>query len=128
MAAKKNTQPTKFLNVDLDLHAKYGLDILLKALKPNVITLNYDKIGFASVEALKQPKSIDSAILAYFRMIQALPPRARTVWENCEKRTMNIGIYAGQTPHQKYFCLSEKTISRLLSLRATVVFTVYSKE
>lgn len=126
MPTKKKSNATKFLNVDVDIYSNGNLSTLLKALEDHIIVLNHERAsGLASFEAAKQPKSIDAAILAFFKMIDSLPPRERLIWDNCKKRCMNIGVQCGQAPHGQEFYLSKKTITYLLALQAEVVFTVY---
>jgi hypothetical protein len=118
---------THFLNVDLDLHAKSGLKDLLAALDPSVFVLNPESPDdHASVELSTQPQSVDEAIQLYYDLVQALPPPARALWDNCEKRTMDIGIQSGDHPHQTRYLLSGETIARLSSMKADVAFTVYA--
>ena len=128
MPLKKSEESTRFLNVDLDLRAKFGLKKLLKAFGSKIIVMNHEIEGRAYVEATKQPKSIDDAILNYFKMVKSLSSTDQSIWENCEVRRMNIGIHAGELPHEKAFSLSKKSIERLHMLNAEVVFTVYANQ
>lgn len=119
-------QSTRFLNVDLDLRSKSGLQELLKAFGSAVIDLKNESEGHASLEiAADQPQSIDEIILAFYNLIQALPPSKRAIWDQCEMRSFSIGIQAGTIPHSQEFSLSSKTISHLSALNAEVAITVY---
>lgn len=118
---------TDFRNVDLDIRAQSGLQELLEGLKDSIYVMNNETQGFASVELLDvQPESIDHAVRLYFDLVQALSPRLRNIWDNCEIRCMNIGVQAGTEPYSKLFNISRETISLLSSIHADVVFTVYA--
>lgn len=117
---------TIFLNVDLDIQAKSGLRVLLQAFGEAVIVLNDECEDFADVELAEQPQSIDDAILKFYNIIHILPQNARAIWNNCETRSMNIGIQAGTTPYSEHFRISDKTISRLAEINAEIVMTVYA--
>lgn len=121
---------TMLLNVDLDLRAKSGLEELLKAFGSAVVVMNHEEEDFVSIEVAsdKQLQSIDEAILDYYNIIHALPPRIRAIWDKCEMRSMNIGIQACTTPYSRSFQLSNNTISLLSSMNTEIVITVYADE
>ena len=118
---------THFLNVDLDLCGESGLDELLDAFGSAVLVMNRNSDDFVSLGiAQTHPQSVEETILAFFNLIQQLPPDARAVWDNCTTRCMNIGVQAGTTPHSESFHISDKTISLLSAIKAEIVFTVYA--
>lgn len=127
-----------FLNVDLDVHAKSGLEELVDAFAPAVFELGGESKVHKSFEVnstyeehfytngtFKQ-RSIDETILAFYNAVQALRPSARTAWESAESRCFNIGIQAGDHPHQTRYHLSQENIARLSSMKADVAITVYA--
>lgn len=120
---------TKFLNIDLDIRSESCLDELLKAFGTAVIVLNHEE-GFASIEVNSggQSPSIDEVILAFYDLVLNLPPEIRAIWDRCEERCMNIGIQAGTTPYAEISRLSNKTLSRLMSINAEVAITVYAPD
>jgi hypothetical protein len=123
---KSTCVTTKFLNLDLDIRSGSELDELLEGLKPDVVVMNHESAGYASVELRHlQPKTIDEAILHYSKIILSLPSHLRALWENCDKRTMNVGIEAGNEPYSTSFAVSESTTALLVAMRAELVFTVY---
>ena len=119
---------TKFLNIDLDLRAESGLQELLEAFGSAVIDLKREEKDCASIEIAEETQSMDETILAFCNLVRALPPRARTIWDQCEMRSMNIGFQAGTTPYLESFCLSDKIISLLSSMNVEVVITIYAAE
>jgi hypothetical protein len=116
---------TDFLNVDLDLRAERGLDELLGALEPFVIVLN-NTTHEASVELNGTFSSLEETLVNLISLVNAHPPQARTIWNQCDFRRMNIGIQAGHEPHQTYFAISSKVVSLLASVQAEITLTVYA--
>jgi hypothetical protein len=121
--AKRAT--TSFLNVDLDLGAQCDLEEFLRCLGPYVIVLNRTEQG-ASVELNQTYSSVDEVLLKWIEIIQRLPQEAKSIWDQCEFRVMNIGIQSGVEPHEAHFSISGKTISLLASIQCEIVFTVYA--
>lgn len=118
---------TQFLNVDLDIQVKSGLKELLEALGPAVTDLGRESEDFASVEVnTAKSLTIDETILAFYNIIQALPPRARAIWESAESRCFDIGIQGGDHPHQTRYLLSQESMARIASLKADIAITVYA--
>jgi hypothetical protein len=116
---------TNFLNVDLDLRARNGLDDLLKYLDQSVVVLNHTAHD-ASVELNKENASLEETLVNIIELVESLPPSARSIWTQCEFRRMNIGIQAGNKPHAALFTISSNTISLLARLQCEITFTVYS--
>jgi hypothetical protein len=117
---------TRLLNVDLDIRASTGLEVLLHALGSSVVVLNNDDPTFASVEiGSMDPQSIDEAVLLFFHVIQSLPETARDIWANAQVRSFNVGIQSEAHPHSAEFPVSARTLSLLQELNAEVVLTVY---
>lgn len=119
---------TIFLNIDLDIQAKSGLQELLQAFGTAVVVLNNENEHHASVELSEQPQSINGAVLEFYNVIQALPSSARAIWDNCEMRSMNIGIQAGITPKAECLRMSDKTVSLLAEMNAEIAITVYAPQ
>lgn len=124
MPRKADSAQTKFLNVDLDITAASGIDLLLTALHDDVIVMT-DQTTFLVVELRECPSSIDEAIGWYFEIISKQPKKIRDLWNSFERRSLNVGIQAGLSPHSKEFSMSLKTIALLTELRANLVFTIY---
>jgi len=115
---------TEFLNVDLDLRARVGLDELVAALAP-AIAIHKTECE-ATVELAEQPQSVEDAILQFAGIVQSLPQHLRSIWDQSEMRRMNIGIQGGAQPRESHFGLSDNALSRLVSIRADLLFTVYA--
>jgi hypothetical protein len=116
---------TSFLNVDLDRGGQCDLEELLGHLGSDVLVMNKaDK--FMSLELNEPYLSLDETLVKWIELIERLPSAARKIWDQCEFRTMNIGIQGGVEPHEAHFTISRKTISLLPSSHAEIMFTVYA--
>jgi hypothetical protein len=116
---------TRFLNVDLDLRAKTGLDEMLQALAPPLFILHQTE-DRASAELVQSVSSLEQTICGLVAVIEALSPRARDLWDRCDMRTMNIGIQAGAEPHDACFTISKHAVSLLACVRSDIAITVYA--
>jgi hypothetical protein len=116
---------TEFLNVDLDLRVEDGLDDLLDALGSSVIVLQRTAHQL-SLEMDQPFVSLEETILAWVALVEKLPPRARRLWDQCERRSFNIGIQAEMSPDQMCFEMSKHTIMLLAEIQAEFVITVYA--
>ena len=121
-------QKTTFLNVDIDIYSKKNINALLKALRNAIVIQNQDSEGFTSISAKQHTKTINSAILNYYRIIEGLPKKEKDIWYSCNKRILNIGIQGGAQPHEKPFTLSKKSIEYAQKLGAEIIFTVYGHQ
>lgn len=120
------TRRIQFLNVDLDLRSDAELQELLDALKLSDLVINNLAKGFASV-GLKnsQPQSVDEAVLVYSDAIRALLARPLSIWKQCGSRSFDVGIQSGREPHEKHFCLPEKTVALMAGMSAELTITIY---
>jgi hypothetical protein len=126
MAAK-----THFLNVDLDIRAKEDLAGLVRAFEPRAFALNCAAVEdsyFASLELASQPTEPDAAIIHFVRLIEALPPDARAVWDGAFKKDFSIGVEAGGTPHSTEFALTPTALKLAAAVGAGIAFLVYAAE
>lgn len=120
---------TKFLNVDLDLRAKFPLDPLVAALEPFAFLLNPGvDAGFISLELNDQPQSVEQAIEGFARAVESLQPHFRKMWDDCEQRSFNVGIQSAAHPRAIAFELSKRHMSLIEKMAADIVFTVYGAE
>jgi hypothetical protein len=87
----KEESVTEFLNVDLDIRARAGLDELLRSMAPSVIVLSQPE-HFASVELNEEALSLEETVVKFIELIESFPPAMRDIWNRCEWRSLNIGI------------------------------------
>jgi hypothetical protein len=116
---------TTFLNVDVDLRCEQGLDELLGYFEPAVLVL-HRTTEEASMELNESHRSLEETIVHISELVQSLPAEARKLWERCDLRRLNIGVQAGNVPHQAYFAISSETIARIAPLGFEIVFTLYA--
>jgi hypothetical protein len=116
---------TEFLNIDLDLRAPSGLESLLRFLEPSVLVMNQAEQE-ASIELNAQASSLEGTLVLWIELIQSLPEAARAIWDQCELRSMNIGIQGGTEPHAAYFTIGSETVRQLASFQIEIALTVYA--
>jgi hypothetical protein len=123
---------TQFLNVDLDLRAKLGLDELVAALANKVVVLSQESsdksLQFASLELNSGPDelSLDETLRALIEAVQRLSPDMHALWDGCVLRQINIGIQAGLEPKSCEFDISKETVAMLAGMNCSLLFTVYA--
>jgi hypothetical protein len=115
---------TEFLNVDLDLHGRDGLDDLIDAFGGSVFVLQRTAHQL-SLEMTQSFPSADETLLGWVSLIEKLSPRARRLWDRCELRSFNIGIRAGRRPHQMCFDISKRAVSSVADVQSEIAITVY---
>ena len=123
--SSENKSVTEFLNVDLDIRVEDGLETLLDAMASSMLVLNRTAVT-ASVELNESCSSLEKATARLIEVVNSLPPEARTIWGQCELRSLNIGIQAGAKPHSSEFAMSKETVSAIADAGLQVVFTVYA--
>jgi hypothetical protein len=116
---------TEFLNIDLDLHGRDGLDDLIDAFGASVFVLQRTAHQL-SLEMTDTFPSADETLLGWVSLIERLSPRARGLWDQCELRSFNIGIRAGRSPHQMCFEISRRAVSLVADVQSEIAITVYA--
>jgi hypothetical protein len=119
---------TAFLNVDVDVFAKYPLEPLAAGLGDDV-SLHYVGRGgrglFQLHFALYSPKNADSAIRGLTKVIGSLPRSSRRLWNNASRRVFNLGFQGGFKPYSREFDITEKAVAAIAALGGTVKVTIY---
>jgi hypothetical protein len=117
---------TQFLNVDLDIRAEHDLDALLEHFADSAFVLNRTT-DFASVElnSSGDDPTLEETIRGFATLIEGLPGAGQRIWDQCQSRSMNIGIQAGREPHSVEFVLSKESINRLAAIGCEIAITVY---
>jgi hypothetical protein len=116
---------TEFLNVDLDLRLKDGLDALLGYLEPSTLLLHRTEQE-ASLELLRESRSLEETLRDWVECVDALPPEAKELWRRCDMRQLNIGIQAGHRPHAAFFASPSALIATIADAQFEIAFTVYA--
>ncbi|SRR6266852_196294 len=116
----------QFLNVDLDLHDRSGVDSLVAAFEPKLVVLHKEET-FVSLElATGTTPPLDEVLNGIADVVEALPRQARTLWDRCQRRTMNLGFEAGDTHSSRGFLIPAPTLTRLVSVGAELEVTIYA--
>src|SRR5687768_16707753 len=121
----------RYLNTDLDLKSPVDVRPLTRALtRFGMWVLHEDKRAargswFACLAMEAQFRNPNSNISAILSAIEKLPPKARMIWSGCTLREFNIGYDCGEKPWAFNQALSNRTLSRLAAVGATLRITLY---
>ncbi|MGB6564857.1 MAG: hypothetical protein WBE69_19815 [Candidatus Binataceae bacterium] len=115
---------TEFLNVDLDLSTEGDIEELLRYLGPSMLVMN-QTANKLSIELRESHSTVDQTITNLAELISQLPAEGKEMWNRCDLRAFNVGIQAGDEPHQQYFTISSRAVAMLASIGSEVTFTVY---
>jgi hypothetical protein len=128
-SAVRGQEPTHFLNVDLEIGARRGLDVLVEELTPHLFPMFRGKIGAfdrAHFEVGSVAGTIDGTMRSLVRALHKLSPTAKRAWRASNRRDFNIGIQAGLTPSSSEFEIAPKTAQDVAKLGGRIVITVYA--
>jgi hypothetical protein len=119
-----------FLNVDLIIYSRSDLQPLISAMGKHLIVLYLGREGRvhkSCVEVSGMPKTPESAIRAFCKLIENLSPADRKLWDNAKTRTFDIGVDSGPKDSYFWFPLSPEILARAAVLNARIAVTVYGK-
>lgn len=122
----------EFLNIDMDLESKDDLIPLIEELGEKVVVMNYEKgcVNKVSLELSGVFGSPDCVVLEYAKIVESLSAKAKSLWEGCSKREIDVGFEcegeANGAPVGFTERLSLDSIEKLLRLRITMAITIYS--
>jgi hypothetical protein len=131
--ARLRCEPTRYINVDLDILSSVPLEALVRAMGEDVLVLHvggarrrYEAhLELASSHA---GMSADDTIAGLVRLVRRLPPRHRTLWASARSREFNIGIEAGLEPHGFELRLHQRTLDAIADIGGALVVTVYAPD
>jgi hypothetical protein len=119
---------TAFLNVDVDVFAKYPLEPLAAALGDDVLVQNIGQVGrglFQLHIAPYSPKNADAAIRGLAKVIRSLPRSSRRLWNDASRRVFDLGFQGGLKPHNREFDISEEAVAAIVGLDGSMKITIY---
>jgi hypothetical protein len=120
---------TPFRNVDLVICSKSDLQPLVDAMGKKVspsFVARVKRMYFAHMNlAIGNPKSPESAILGYCKLVQGLPLTARKDWDAAKTRTFDIGIESPGRNSFYWSAISDKAIKAASEVSAQIAVTVY---
>jgi hypothetical protein len=133
MRPRFRSEPTHYLNVDLDIFASVPLDAMVQAMGDEAFGLyvgGKPRKYEAHIELASSHigKSADDTILGLTRLVQRLPPRHRKTWDSAQTREFNVGIQAGLEPHGFELRLQRRTWNAISRVSGTLVVTIYAPE
>jgi len=121
-------EPTRFLNVDLDIWSLTSLDSLVEAFGKHVVVLAAGREGRrygAHFELSIESDNADLLLRRFVKRIDRLPSSARRVWNQARSREFNLGIQAASKPHSFELGLQPETLAAVARVNARIGITVY---
>jgi hypothetical protein len=121
---------THFLNVDVDVWAKWDLQPLVAALGDKVFVHYVGSEGgehsahFSLASAYG--KDANTIMRLLVGLIENLPSRAWQLWNRARARDFNIGIQGGIKPFSHEIAFEESTLRLVGSVRGRIVITTYA--
>ena len=123
---------THFITVDLEIFSRTRLTELVRAFGDKVLVLREDRWGSrynASINlADTWQLSADQEVRRLVRLVKALPPSARRLWNGAQSRVFDIGLQAGLTPFSHALTLSQDTVNAVASVKGRITITTYAPE
>jgi hypothetical protein len=126
---------TPFLNVDLDLFSSGDLQPLIAAMGAKVEVLHVGRnkriyvahleLAGAHVTAAGRPGDPETVILGFCKLIRALKPAERAIWDAAKTRIFDIGIEAPEAGHRYQFAFSQKAMKAASEVNAQFALSVY---
>jgi hypothetical protein len=120
---------TEFLNVDLDIYSSKDLTPLVQAFGKAVIVLHlgrHKRTWEAHLELSKHPiKSPNSAIRDFCKLVMALMPDGKQLWDGAKIRRFNVGIQGGIDQPSYWSVIESETIKLAAAANADIALTIY---
>jgi hypothetical protein len=123
-----NLDKSCFLNVDLEVFSKSDLQPFVAALgsKVHVHYLGTEfRLFKAYLDLAEQPKTPESGILRYCKLIQKLPPKQRALWDAAKSRSFDIGIEAPGCGSYYWSAVGPEAIRAAAKVGAQIAISVY---
>lgn len=122
-----------YCNVDVDVYASEALEPLTKALGKK-ISLHYvgreknmhsAHFALSSFAKSQQP---DLAIRSLAKLIEALPPKPRRLWDQAKHKAFTVGLQSGIEPHYLEYEISQAATRAVAALGASIIITIYETD
>ena len=130
-ASRLTSEPTHYMNVDLDILSRISLKGLVDAMGEHAFVLHVGgerqkHEAHVELASSHMGMSADRAILGLVGLVRRLPPRYRKVWDSARSREFNIGIEAGLEPHSFELRLDRRTVDAVADIGGALIVTVYA--
>ncbi len=126
---KSRSQPTHFINVDLDLEGDSPLNGFFEFWGDHVFVLHHEgseeRGWFCGLELEASDHTAEEAIVGFVQLVERLPADLRERWNTLRKRHIDVGIQAGAHPRSWNFSIAPETLALLSEIGARLVCTVY---
>jgi hypothetical protein len=118
-----------FLNVDLDIYSKADLRPLVDALGNSIIEMGVGQVCRtyeAHLEVGWEPRKTPSSIILRFcKLINALPPTKRRLWNSAKTKSFDIGIESPKRNMHFWSVVSPEAVRAAAKVGAQIAITVY---
>lgn len=120
-----------FMNVALEIFSRSDLQPLAAAFGPSVRVFYLGKefglfkAYFYPGERQRQPKTPELGIVWYCKLVNALPPSKRKLWDAAKSRSFDIGIEAPAKGKYYWSAVSSEATRAAAEVGAQIAITVY---
>jgi len=123
-----NLDKSSFVSVALEVFSKSDLQSLVAAFGSKV-HVHYLGMEFglfkAYLELALQPKTPESGILRYCKLIQNLPPSERAAWNAAKSRSFDVGIEAPKRGSHYWTAVGADAVRAASEVGAQIAISVY---
>jgi hypothetical protein len=124
-----------FLNVDLQVKSRRDLSEFTREMDRKAFCLTYHKyrgVFFANYEVKIIPRSAETIMKAFCRILENLSPAAAAAWRHASSKVFDFGFQSGDEYHEPAnpfrpytLDLSPETLTRMAKLKAGIRITLY---
>lgn len=121
--------PTHFLNLDLVLRSSSDLTPLAEHFGEHVLVLSNGEAEGTFLLALETSianPSPEACIRHFLRLVDAMPPAQRAVWDHCSSRIFDFGFQAGCNASPQQLKIEPTVLGMLAERGVTVEVTLYA--
>jgi hypothetical protein len=130
MTSSKRTEPTSFINVDLEIFSEIDLTKLVKHLSSELCLLHQNVVdglhhACFEVRPTKPTDEPNEFIATFHQVVFSLPPDLSSVWRSCSRRLLDFGYRSGWKPNIFTSVLSAESMRLIAELQTEFIITIY---
>jgi hypothetical protein len=130
MTSSKRTEPTSFINIDLELYSDTDLTEFVDYLSDRLCLLHHGHQGgqhFASFEVRPATSEDEPNVIisAFHAVLSSMPNNFSNAWNACSRKIFDFGYRSGWKPNIYVSPLSAKSVQQLADLKLECVITIY---